>query len=120
MHIIFGKDEAETLGNKYTILPVDTFRFGDSGPVVPAFCVIENLPIMDMVKVDSMKTLHENLMVEYGKKNWKYCNDAMEHLIGFWGGEMDTFYLELQKRIKNYVVNDPGPDWSPILQKFVA
>jgi hypothetical protein len=64
-----------------------------------------------------MRDLHENLMVHYYKQDWKYCQDAIEQLQGFWGKEVDSFYENLQQRISKYQENDPGPDWDPVIQK---
>jgi hypothetical protein len=117
MNIIFGQDEAQALSEKYTVLKLDVIRVGATGPEVPAYCVIENLPITELTKVPSMRDLHENLMVHYYKQDWKYCLDAIEQLQGFWGKEVDSFYENLQQRINKYQENDPGPNWDPVIQK---
>ena len=117
MHIIFGKDEALELQNKYTVLELDLFRFGQDGPVIPAHCVVENVGILDLPKIESMKNLHENLIASYRTQQWEYCQDALEHLLGFWGNELDSFYTDLGQRITDYIKQDPGPDWSPIIVK---
>ena len=117
MHIIFGKDEALQLKNKYTVLELDLIQFGQDGPVAPAYCVIENIAISDLPKVQSMQTLHENLISNYRDRDWKYCLDATEHLQGFWGGELDSFYQNLRNRIQPFLDNAPPENWSPIIQK---
>lgn len=117
MHIIFGKDEALELEKKYTVLELDLIQVGQNGPIVPAFCVIENMPILDLPKVESMKTLHQNLISNYRVQQWKYCVDAIEHLLGFWGGEVDSFYQNLSERIQKFNENPPSADWSPVIQK---
>jgi hypothetical protein len=117
MHIIFGKDEALKLQDKYTILQLDVIRFGPDGPVTPSYCVIENISILDLPKVESMKTLHENLMLHYASRDWKYCLDATEHLLGFWGGEVDSFYENLRSRIQKLIEDPPSLDWTPEIQK---
>jgi hypothetical protein len=117
MHIIFGKDEALQLKNKYTVLELDLIQFGQDGPVAPAYCVIENISILDLPKVQSMQTLHENLISNYRDCEWKYCLDAMEHLQGFWGGELDSFYQSLRDRIQPFLDNPPSENWSPIIQR---
>lgn len=117
MHIIFGKDEALQLKNKYTVLELDLIQFGQDGPVAPAHCVIENISILDLPRVQSMQTLHENLISNYRDRDWKYCLDALEHLQGFWGGELDSFYQSLRARIQPFLDNPPPENWSPIIQK---
>lgn len=117
MNIIFGKDQADQLSDKYTVLEVDTIRFGSNGNPVPAFAVIETIPIPDLPKVSHMRDLHENLIKEYRKRNWNYCKQAIEHLLGFWGGEMDTFYDIMRERVIEFEVNDPGECWDSIVTK---
>jgi hypothetical protein len=117
MHIIFGKDEASQLEKKYTVLELDLIQFGQDGPVAPAYCVIENMSILDLPRVESMRALHENLISNYRGCDWKYCLDAMEHLQGFWGGELDSFYQNLRDRIQPFLDNPPSESWSPIIQK---
>lgn len=117
MHIIFGKDNAVDLENKHTVLELDLFQIGQDGPVIPAYCVIENMSILDLPKVESMKRLHENLIANYRNQEWKYCQDALEHLTGFWGGEMDTFYAEIATRVNNNSKNPPSKDWTPVILK---
>ena len=117
MHIIFGKDEALQLENKYTVLELDLIQFGQDGPVAPAYCVIENMSILDLPRVASMRALHENLIANYRVRDWKYCLDAMEHLQGFWGGELDSFYQNLRDRVQPFLDNPPSESWSPVIQK---
>lgn len=115
MHIIFGKDRE--LEAKYTLLELDTFRFESLDQTKTAYCVLENIPITDLPKLQSMKNLHANLIDNYKKRDWNYCLQAIEHLMGFWGNELDSFYSNLHQRITKYQDNDPGSDWTPILSK---
>lgn len=117
MHIIFGKDNALELENKYTVLELDLIKIGQEGPVVSAYCIIENISIPDLPQVDSMKKLHETLISSYRNKEWKYCQDALEHLQGFWGGELDSFYADIGTRIKENMQNSLPDDWSPVIHK---
>jgi hypothetical protein len=119
MNIIFGREHAQSLVEKYTVLELDTICTPDGNELV-AFCVIENIPILQMPKLDSMKSLHENLITNYRKKDWNYCTQAMEHLIGFWNSEVDTFYNSLQDRINQYKDNDPGDNWTGIIDKRIV
>jgi hypothetical protein len=120
MNIIFGRDNAVALSEKYTVLELDTIKFGPDGPEVTAFCAVENIPIFDMPKVESMKTLHENLLVEYRKRNWNYCTQALEHLTGFWGHELDTFYNSISSRVTSYTESDPGDEWTGVIEKNIT
>ena len=115
MHIIF-KNQAAEIEKKYTVLDLDTFRLSD-GNLHTACCVIENLPIAEMNQVNNLRELHQTLIVEYGQRNWDYCEQAIEQLAGKWGGELDTFYAELSKRIQHLKTLDLAADWSPIISK---
>jgi hypothetical protein len=44
--------------------------------------------------------LHENLIEELKKENYKFCLDAIDHLLGKFGGELDSFYTIIQERAK--------------------
>lgn len=100
MNIIFGKENLATLDEKYTVLELDTVRIGVNGPEVAAFCIVESVPILKMPKVVEMKNLHQNLLIEYQRQNWTYCEQALEHLVGFWGNDVDTFYDSIRQRIE--------------------
>lgn len=115
MHIIF-KNHAATLESKYTVLDLDTFQLPD-GSLHTACCVVENIPIQELAQVQSMKDLHANLIANYGKQDWNYCEQALEHLLGKWGGELDTFYNNLKQRIESLKDKDLDDSWSPIIIK---
>lgn len=118
MNIIFGRDQAAALAEKYTVLELDTIRLSETE--FTAFCVIETIPIMEMPKVESMKALHENLMINYRKRDWNYCTQALEHLVGFWNHELDTFYDSLSSRISSYIECDPGEEWDGVIEKSLS
>ena len=89
--------------------------FGDN----IAYAVVEKIPLQEMATLDQFKTLHENLMVEYRKRNWKYCEDAMEHLKGRWNTELDTFYSEIYNRIQDLKTQLLPDDWIGAVIKSV-
>lgn len=113
MNIIF-KSSAQGLDEKYIVLDLDTFRLPD-GSLHTACCVVENMPIAEMNQVGNLRKLHETLIQEYGRRNWDFCEQAIEQLAGKWGGELDTFYAELANRIKNLRQIDLDDSWSPII-----
>ena len=117
MNIIFGRDQVAGLSERYTVLELDTIRVKPANTEITAFCVVESIPIMNMPKIESMKNLHENLLIEYRKQNWNYCEQAMEHLVGFWGHEVDTFYNSMRDRIQEYAANNPGDDWDGVIDR---
>lgn len=117
MNIIFGKEQAAKLSENYTVLELDTIRVGLNGPELIAFCVVESIPILKMPKLNEMKDLHQNLLIEYRKQNWNYCEQALEHLVGFWGNEVDSFYANLNERINTFKNQSPGDQWDGVIQK---
>ena len=117
MNIIFGKENLSAVDEKYTVLELDTIRVLPVDQVVTAYCLIENIPIQNLPKVESMQDLHKNLLINYRKRDWNYCEQALEHLIGFWGAEMDTYYTTLNQRIAKYIEQDPGESFDGIIEK---
>jgi hypothetical protein len=119
MHIIIGKENVDNLNltEKFTVLELDTFKLAHDGTTVTAYCVVENIPINDLPKVESMRELHANLLENYRKKDWNYCNQALDFLIGFWGHELDTYYQSLRDRITQYTSADPGDNWDWTITK---
>jgi hypothetical protein len=115
MNIIFDKSHLEELQNKYTVLELDTIRVESTGQQRTAYCVVENVPILEMAQVENFKNLHANLIENYGKQNWNYCEQAIEHLMGKWNGELDSFYTDLSQRITGYQAQSPGADWDPVI-----
>lgn len=111
MNIIIGKHNLNGVDSKHIVLELDTFHVLPAGEDVAAYCVVENIPIPQLPQVDSMRELHHNLIARYREREWLYCISAIEHLAGFWGQELDSFYHSLQERILNYQENDPGPNW---------
>lgn len=111
MNIIFGDLNIEELRKKYIVLELDTFKTDPNSEAVTAYCVIEHMPILEMSKTQEFQNLHQNLMKNYRLRNWNYCEQAIEHLMTCWNGELKSFYHELNQRVSNYKQHDPGPDW---------
>ena len=115
MNIIF-KTNATNIDEKYIVLDLDTFSLPD-GSVHTACCVIENIPIAELPIIDRLKELHVNLLNNYGQRNWNYCEQAIEQLMGKWGGELDSFYVELLKRINLLKTQILDKSWTGIIEK---
>ena len=99
MHIVLTQAIADELRSKYTVLELDTMPHPD-GPV-PAFCVLPVEQIaLEMASLDQNVAIHEQL-IDAIKNN--DCDKALilcETLFGRFGGELDTFYEEVTKRIQ--------------------
>ena len=100
MYIIVGRDRVEKLKDNYTILPLD--RVLVDGVEDRAYCVIvnEQISFIEIPILSQWVDLHKKLIEEYDKDNTKFCLDAMEQLYDKFGGELNTFYDELQQRLK--------------------
>jgi hypothetical protein len=119
MNIIFGTEMAESARERYTVLELDSFNLRPTDEIVTAYCIVDNIPLEEMPAIESLKELHTNLMAEYRKQNWQYCEDAIAHLTGKWHGELNSFYTELYQRILNLKQEDLPEDWTGRLNKTV-
>lgn len=117
MKVIFGKEVATAVDNRMTVLELDTFfQAGLENPVT-AYAVLENtsIPIMEIAHIEKSVELHNTMMLEYRQQNWTYCEQALEHLTGKWGGEIDSFYNELSERIAKLKTVKLSDDWTGIV-----
>lgn len=117
MNILFSGPEIEELRTKYTVLELDTFCLPPNGRKATAYAVIDSIPIMEMHRTAEFVDLHQTLMQEYKNRNWKYCEDAIEHLITAWNGEMRSFYETLFSRIEILKTQELGPNWDGTIIK---
>ena len=119
MNIIFGDNIAELAREKYTVLELDTLVMSGRDQTATAYALVEKIPLQEMSTLDQFKNLHHNLMKEYRKRNWKYCEDAIEHLKGRWNAELDTFYSELYDRVQSLKTQSLPDDWAGVIVKSV-
>lgn len=100
MNIILGKERADELRERFTVLELDTFDHAD-GLQIPAFCVVpaDKIPLTEMPSLEQYRVLHANMIAEYRKGNRKFCEDAIEHLYGKFGGELDSFYDHVLEKL---------------------
>lgn len=92
MDIIFNRQVAESLSEKYTVLELEPHLV--EGNTLETFCVVsaDKIPITETVMLDHWKKLHKEFVQANKDKNGKLCNDLAEYLKGKWGGELDEFY----------------------------
>jgi hypothetical protein len=119
MNIILGRENIEQAQEKYTVLELDSLIINGAADPVTAYCLIEQVPIDQIAGMDQFRDLHNNLMVNYRKRNWKYCEDAIEHLVGKWGGELDSFYLEMSQRISRLQQEVLDQGWTGAVDKTI-
>ncbi len=110
MHIIFG-DAASQINQGYTILELDTVRVAPIDQLVKTWCVVENIPLSEFPMLEHTKKIHSDLIEQYRRQNWSFCDKAIETLKGKWGGELDSFYDDLSDRINQYKQQTLTGDW---------
>lgn len=115
MNIMFEDSITEDAKQKYILLELDTFYFENSKKTSTAYCLIEHTPIQEMGTIDQFLNLHKNLIKNYKTKNWKFCEDAIEHLIGKWNGEADSFYNEIIQRIDQHKNQELSDGWDGVI-----
>lgn len=117
MNIIFGKDNADTIDDRYVVLELDTFRVSNVPDPVTAYCVIDQMLLEEIPLVNHYRDLHKNLLKNYRARNWSFCIQALEHLRGRWRGEIDSFYDDLEQRVSRLQDQDPGQDWDGFIER---
>jgi hypothetical protein len=115
MNIIF-KTNAVDIDKKYTVLDLDTFSLPD-GSLHTACCVVETVPLSEFSMIENLKQLHADLIRNYGQRRWDYCEQAIEQLMGRWGGDVDSFYQELTNRIQRLKTQNLDSTWTPVIAK---
>ncbi len=99
MEIIFGKENAEKLKDKYLLLELESVLI--SGVDTQLYCVIptDKIPVDKLTNLPHLINLHGEFLNGYKKKEYSYCLQCIEHLRGQFAGEVDSFYDEITKRI---------------------
>jgi hypothetical protein len=99
VEIIFGRENAEKLREKYTVLDLETVE--KDGVSLEVFCLIpgNKLTITELPQLEKWIQLHNEFLHGYHTQQYEYCRQCIEHLVGKFGGEVDTFYEEILRRI---------------------
>jgi hypothetical protein len=117
MNIVLGEENVQELRQKYIVLELDSFLLTGHDQPITAFCIAEDLSIQSLLQSDQMRDLHQGLIRNYRKKNWDYCLDALDHLRGKWDGQLDSFYIELDSRIRTLKAAPPDDTWNGVIVK---
>jgi len=101
MQIIFGKDNAEKLKERYLVLELEEFDPLGDGRILETFCVVpaEKVAFTEVAQLEHSKKLHNDFVSALKRKDYKICRDLYVHMVGRFGGELDSFYEEILKRI---------------------
>ncbi len=100
MHIVYGKEQADRLREKYTVLELDTVKVEEVDKNLTLFAVVdtEKLGVIDLPQLAQWVKLHEDLIRNLKKKDKNFCLQAVEHLLGKFGGDIDSFYEHVKGR----------------------
>ena len=91
MNIIFDKNAAAELKDKYTVLELDTvMQPGLLMPVVLHAVIEPNL--LDIISINFYKESHANFIAAYKSGDWTNAIDMAKVMIGQWNGDLDQFY----------------------------
>jgi len=121
MKVIFGRDASDAISGRMTVLELDTFFQEGLNEPITAFAVLENtdVPIQELPLMENHLKLHNTMLLEYRKKNFSYCTQALEHLRGKWGGEIDSFYDEFENRINTLKTTTLPANWDGVVVNTV-
>lgn len=117
MNIVFSREAADKLRNKFTILEVDTVRVGEE--LLECFCVLdaETLLFEEMETLEHKVKMHEDLVSQYRAKNWDRCLELIPQLTGSFKGTLDSFYTSMETRVAQYKNDGVSADWHWALTK---
>lgn len=118
MNIIFGNINADELSEKYVMLELDTIKASPESDPVTAYCLLDQIPLLELARLEEFKDLHSKLIANYKLQNWNYCTQAIDHLMTCWNGELKSFYQELLDRIEQLQTQTLAPDWDGIIKKY--
>lgn len=103
MQVIFSRKIADELRDRYTILELETFTVQDQ--ILETFCVVsgDKMNLADLPHLADHIKMHEEFIEQLKLKNYKFCMDAIEHLMGKFGGDLDSFYEIIMERCQKQV-----------------
>lgn len=117
MKVIFGKHQAEEINSRMTVLELDTFFQPGLTEPITTYAVLDNttITLQEIPVLQNFVELHNTMMDEYRKRNWSFCEQAIEHLEGKWKGELDSFYQSLTERLAKLKEAELPEDWNGIV-----
>lgn len=111
MNIILGREAAQQASERYVVLELDHFRLPDQDSPIPAYCVIEHIPLEELGVAPALQDMHANLVRAYRQQQWDYCLQTIHGLRGHWRGDLDSFYADLESRIQDLRTQELAQDW---------
>lgn len=105
MQIIWNEEAAARLKSTHTVLELETFEI--EGELRKTYCVVpaDKIPLAELPQLPNYIQLHEGFIKALKEANYSLCRDITEHLMGKFGGEVDSFYQVIIERIdKNQTI----------------
>ena len=105
MNVIFNKRAAEKLNETYTLLPLPpiTQTEGDKTITVEPQVVLDmqTIPLQEISSLEQWTSLHKKVVENHIKKDYNFCKQAIEHLMGKFKGELDSYYTHVLEEAEN-------------------
>lgn len=109
MQIIFG-DSVNLVKDRFTVLELDSFSTESLSAPITAWCVVHTIPLQEIGLTENLVKIHQDLIAQFRQKNWAFCLECIGHLRGRWNGELDSFYNDLETRVKEFISLPPEID----------
>ena len=98
MQIVFKKEVAETLREKYTVLELETITTA-TGQTIDAYCVVPlESVVLEIATLQESTDKHQELIDAIKADNVDACVTIAKELLGKFGREVDTFYQTIIDR----------------------
>lgn len=99
MYIFFGDTIAEKLKNNYLVLELEEIEVENKK--ARAYCVVpaDKIGLAELPNIPKYQVLHSELVRRYEQNDYDFCRIALTNLMGKFGGELDSFYSELARKI---------------------
>lgn len=101
MQLIFGHETAAQLREQHTVLELESVT--KDGVTLDVYCLVpaDKINLVELPQLEHNAKLHQAFVDAYKAHDYKICQDLFEHLVGKFGGEVDTFYHEIINRISS-------------------
>lgn len=119
MQVIFGEQQKDLIGDRFTLLELDTFsQTGLPAPVTTyAVMGLNDIGLSDIPQMANFVTMHNAMLKEYRDRNWSFCFQALEHLKGKWNKQLDSFYEVFEDRLKELETQELPDGWNGVVAK---
>jgi adenylate cyclase len=122
MNILFGSPTIDSLreDGRFTILELDIIQAAEDRAPETAYCILTDIGLGEINQLADKVDMHHQLIDAYRSQQWDACLAIMQLLYGSWNGEVDSFYIELAKRIAEYKLNPPPENWDGVLRPYLT